>query len=555
MNLLSALANTAWLMSNWPEARRFRRGLATPAHAQEIVLSRLLKQHSDSAYGQAHGFAGIHSYEEFARRVPLLDYAELEPWIHRIRRGELKVLTSDPVEHLIPTSGSTGARKLIPFTAGLQSDFNCALAPWIADLFRNKPGLIGGPAYWSISPSVKVETDEPSAVPIGFESDNRYLGGFRQRLVDTVMAAPAALRLVTDMESFRHLTLLCLLRCRELRLISVWHPSFLSLLLDSLPRHWNELLDDLRRGSSGRTRDLPPAVRHTVSARPMRERVAELERADPTRPETLWPSLKVISCWSDAHAEPAACDLQRRFPSVLIQPKGLLATEAFVTIPFACKHPLAIRSHFFEFLDDTDAVHRAHELKVGTRYQVIVTTSGGLWRYRLQDLVEVTGFVGQTPSLRFLGKSGNVSDRCGEKLAEGFVSQAIRETTTRLGISSCFTMLAPEEVELGWRYVLYLEGIAPEELAASLEAALRANPHYAWCRDLGQLHPIRVESIESGGYETFVTREMAEGRCLGEIKPTALSRRTGWQFKLRYSPAADSNSADNVRGPMITDRR
>lgn len=542
MNLLSALANTAWLMSNWPEARRFRRGVATPAHAQEIVLSRFLKQHSDSAYGQAHGFAGIHSYEEFVRRVPLLDYAELEPWIHRIRRGELKVLTSDPVEHLIPTSGSTGARKLIPFTAGLQSDFNCALAPWIANLCRNKPGLIGGPAYWSISPSVKVETDQPSAVPIGFESDSRYLGGFRQRLVDTVMAAPAALRLVTDMESFRHLTLLCLLRCRELRLISVWHPSFLSLLLDALPRHWDELLDDLHRGSSDRTEGLPPAVRRALATRPMPESVAELKRADPTQPETLWPSLKVISCWSDAHAESAARELQRRFPSVLIQPKGLLATEAFVTIPFAGQHPLAIRSHFFEFLDDGGAVHRAHELRAGARYEAVVTTSGGLWRYRLRDRIEVTGFVGQTPSLRFLGKGGNVSDRCGEKLAEDFVGQATRETMTRLGITPRFAMLAPEEDELGWRYVLFLEGAAPEELAATLDTALRANPHYAWCRDLGQLRRLQVALVVSG-YETYVRFEMERGRRLGEIKPCALSPQTGWSAQFRQAARVGHGNA------------
>jgi len=46
-------------------------------------------------------------------------------------------------------------------------------------------------------------------------------------------------------EAFRWTTLLMLLRARELRLISVWHPSFLALLFEPLPLWWDGLLDDL----------------------------------------------------------------------------------------------------------------------------------------------------------------------------------------------------------------------------------------------------------------------------------------------------------------------
>jgi hypothetical protein len=35
---------------------------------------------------------------------------------------------------------------------------------------------------------------------------------------------------------------------RELRLVSVWHPSFLTLLLEALPRHRDRLVEDLARG-------------------------------------------------------------------------------------------------------------------------------------------------------------------------------------------------------------------------------------------------------------------------------------------------------------------
>src|SRR6185369_1456475 len=98
-----------------------------------------------------------------------------------------------------------------------------------------------------------------------------------------------------------------------------------------------------------------------------------------------------------------------------IQSKGLLATEAFVSIPWEAQHPVAVMSHFFEFASANGEILLAHELRHGETYSVIVTTAGGLWRYRLGDLVEVDGLAAATPSLRFLGRGTSVTDLCGEK--------------------------------------------------------------------------------------------------------------------------------------------
>jgi hypothetical protein len=42
---------------------------------------------------------------------------------------------------------------------------------------------------------------------------------------------------------------------------------------------------------------------------------------------------------------------------------------------------LAVRSHFFEFVSADGKVRLAHELSDGAEYSVLLTTSGGLWRY------------------------------------------------------------------------------------------------------------------------------------------------------------------------------
>jgi hypothetical protein len=541
MQLSATIANSLWTASNLPGYFRFRRALQESANAQQVKLRELIERNANTAFGKAHGLQAISSYEEFARRVPVSDYATLEPWIARIKRGEANVLTREPVTHLVPTSGSTGARKLIPFTAGLQREFNAAIGSWLADLTRQFPALIGGPAYWSITPTLGSRTQEESAVPVGFDADTSYLGGNRRKLADAVMAVPPQVAGLKSLETFRHQTLLHLLLCRELRLISVWHPSFLTLLLDALPSYWEELITNVEYG----TEDTPACSR----------RATELRATDPFQPEMLWPKLRVVSCWGDAAATFGLEELRRRFPNTFLQPKGLIATEAFVTLPMENRYPLAVVSHFFEFIDESSRVHGVDTLRENAEYEVVVTTAGGLWRYRLGDRVRVTGWLGKTPSLKFLGRGESVSDYFGEKLSEAFVAETLRHV---FGSNPPrFALLAPDEDDQGCRYTLYVEGAADSDWARSLEEALRQNPHYSYCRDLQQLLPPRIFKINERGFEAFVHRHTGVGARLGDVKPSLLSRQVGWSeiFHGRYCAATDAIRGGRASGRCDTSAR
>src|SRR5262249_33770857 len=156
----------------------------------------------------------------------------------------------------------------------------------------------------------------------------------------------------------------------------------------ALPRHWESLVADIASG--GCRCPLPASLRRDLHlpARPVRAK--ELEDVVPEPYQTLlhlqqsfagtlWPRLRVVSCWGDAHGELALTEIQSRLPGIFVQPKGLLATEAVVTIPFAGAWPLALRSHFFEFIDERGRTRLADELEDSGEYEVVVTTSGGLW--------------------------------------------------------------------------------------------------------------------------------------------------------------------------------
>jgi hypothetical protein len=508
MNWPATIANSLWLAAGLPAAASFRRALNYPAEVQERLLLDQIARHEDTAFGRKYGFKQIKSYEDFSGRLPIVTYEEIEPWIQRIKNGEVRVLTSDPVTHLVPTSGSSGARKLIPFTKALQRQFDNAIAPWMADLARQNPGIVAGPAYWSISPPITNDFPEPSPVPIGFSDDAEYLGGLKGRLVRAALVAPQDLPAGCGGDAFRYETLKCLLLARDLRLVSVWHPSFLTLLLDALPAKWDRLLSDIGAFDYRRS--------------------AELRRCHPADVKSIWPNLAVISCWGDGMAELPLKELGQRMPNVMIQPKGLLATEACVTIPIGNQHPLAICSHFFEFIDGQGKVRRCHELMTNETYEVVVTTTGGLWRYRLGDCVQVTGFIGRTPSLRFLGRAGNVSDRFGEKLSESFVADTIQELVGLNANLNGFALMAPSQILNGWCYTLYVGGHLSSDAVEKLEVMLCRNPHYKVCRQLGQLQPAQVRMVGAGAYERYVAHLTSQGMKLGDIKPASLSTLETW---------------------------
>ena len=507
--MIGGLAHRAWVTLNLRRDRRFRRALPDPERAQDDLLKSYLYRNADTVLGRRYGLDRIDSVEKYRQQVPIRSYDEMADDVERTRKGESNVLTRDDVVRLVPSSGSTSARKLIPFTRRSQEEFQRAVGPWIVDLHRRRPRALSGRAYWAVSPKATgPATHESGPVPIGFDDDAEVLGGIAARLVDRVMAVPSSVRHIEDLDAFRLETLRHLLAARDLSLISVWHPSFLTLLLDALPGHWERLLDEL----------------------PLR-RARELRALGPDDPVAIWPHLEIVSCWCDAHAAHPAHDLERRLPGVAIEAKGLLATEAVVTLPYLERHPLAVCSHVFEFLDDAGRAHGAHHLQDGADYALVVTTGGGLYRYRLGDRVRVRGFLGRTPCLEFLGRDDRVSDLRGEKLSEGFVARVLRELLDDVAGQVGFAMVAPEENPDStpfYRLFLEIDSEPPDDLAQRVEDRLRENPHYALARSLGQLRPADALRVESGAHHRYLEAKRQSGQRLGDVKPAALEVGSGW---------------------------
>ncbi|MDJ0849752.1 MAG: GH3 auxin-responsive promoter family protein [Myxococcota bacterium] len=527
----------AWLFASWPHARRLRRALRDPGANQTRLLERTLAGNARSAFGRHHGFAEIASVRDYQRRVPIRTYEDYDDWLARVRGGEQRVLCEQPVERFVPSSGSTRAAKLVPYTPALRAEFARALGAWIVDLYGRRPELLRGRSYWCITPPVPFHDEEASSVPIGFSDDSEYVGGRFGRLVASTFAVHPRVQEVRAIDAFRYVTALELLRARDLALVSVWHPSFLTLLFDDLREHWESLVRDVRSGDVHAPVEIEPTLAETFRSRPRPRRADELRGLGPGRWPEVWPRLRLVSAWGDGHARGPFESLQAALPGVELQAKGLLATEMFATVPFAGGFPPALESHFFEFLDAQQRPRLVSELADGEEYSLVVTTGGGLYRYRTHDRVRVEGRVYGTPSLRFVGKEDCISDRCGEKLSEGFVAGCIARALDAEREAPRFAMLAPEGPAGGSAYTLYVESaFAPSRaLASRLERELRENPHYRTCRELGQLGPLRVYRVQADAHALFIDWKRVQGRRLGDIKPTALSADDGWSSRFAGS--------------------
>jgi hypothetical protein len=507
----------------------------------DIVQARLLQDilsgNSATAFGREHGFSRLRTVREYQERVPVRDYAELEPYIERIAEGERSVLTAEAVESFALSSGSSASSKLIPYTPSLLVDFRRGITPWLLGLYLEHPSLLLGKSYWQVSPVGPTRGLSSGGIPIGFGEDSAYFGRFRGALVRATLAVPEYVASIAAVDAFRFETLRHLLACGNLRFISVWNPSFFTLLLADVVSLAPSLIHRIRTDGSGKRANQLRRIFDEYKG-------CEFTRRDShgrTLSEALWPKLRVISCWCDAGAREAASRLQAAFPSVLIQPKGLIATEGMMTLPWRAEGPaLAIRSHFFEFLEvGTDTPKLAHELEIGRTYAIVLTTSGGLYRYRIGDLVEGTGWIAQCPLLRFCGKEGDVSDMVGEKLNGVHVVRAVECVFARYGFLPTFWMVAPERGHPAPRYTIYLQskGSVPNELIFALEAALGENFHYAYARRLGQLAPLKVFLIdpESAPEADYLRVQAASGRRIGGIKRPQFDRTTGWNEVFRPS--------------------
>lgn len=90
---------------------------------QESLLIKLLKTARNVEYGRQYNFSEIFGYEEFSQQVPPVHFSELSSYVERIKDGEANLLWPGTTSRFAVSSGTTGQGKHIPiFKDRLKAD-------------------------------------------------------------------------------------------------------------------------------------------------------------------------------------------------------------------------------------------------------------------------------------------------------------------------------------------------------------------------------------------------------------------------------------------------
>src|SRR5215211_2914981 len=532
-----------------PRSLRHFKGLCgTPVQAQDRLLRQILEANAGTEFGRRHGFGDITSLQQFQERVPISTYEDLEPYIKEEMNGRPNQLTKEPPVLFTTTSGTTGARKYIPMTReGKQAKSHLTWL-WFCGLYRDHPGIVGGRILSVVSP--EVESHAPSGVPVGAESGHGYRT--MPGPVRSMYTAPYPVFAMEDYEA-KYYTLLRLAAGQDISCIATVNPSTVLLLGDRLAQHTEPIIRDVRDGTLSPTFPVPQELRQSLHLRPDPQRAKHLERAAAAgggvlRPGLAWPKLAAIGCWKGGTVGAYLTRFDTLFPQrPPIRDFGYYATELRGSVPLSDQGDAgvtAVGTNVVEFhpADDDRAPEgrrllTVDQLQVGQRYFVYVTNASGLYRYDINDIVEVAGHYGKTPLIRFIQKGKVVVSFTGEKLYETQVIAAVDQALAALGGRYHFIAAVAELVDGTTPRLVFLAEFDDEitdpdgsALVDRLDAALGdQSEEYQTKRKSLRYGPPVIRVVRPGEFDRYRRRMVETGqRADGQFKVLRLTSDTAF---------------------------
>lgn len=517
MSFLSQAAHKAIQVYQKSSHRRFVAGLSDLEGLQRRklqgtleYLKPLLKERSV-----------VSDYKEFREKFPITSYHDYKDLFNSERISPDQTIPE--VVRFQPTSGSTDTLKWIPYTQELLKDFDSALGPWLYDFYSSYPEVLKGPHYWSLSWLPQDLRDEGVRL-----NDTELFPVWKRLLLKQTMAVMEPVDLAGSSESSLFATLAFLIDRKDLSFASVWSPTYWLTLLKILETHQEALALSLIEGRWVLYENELTQVECPHNP----ERGEELlENADP---HVLWPHLKALSCWTTSTSAVFAKDIENRFPTLKVIGKGLWATEGVVTIPFQGHYTLASQSHFYEFEDvESGYVLPSWELRIGQKVSPIITTTGGLIRYKMQDVLEVTGFNKKTPCLNFLGRADGV-DMVGEKISSLRAQEILADLSNLTQHQKSYLFAVKSENTQYYCAILNDQGDASlADLSKKLEDLLMQSFHYKLARELQQLSPAQV-LVNKKVHEKYLQLHLNRGMVLGNIKTESLRLISGKELQENF---------------------
>nr|XP_043626255.1 jasmonoyl--L-amino acid synthetase JAR4-like [Erigeron canadensis] len=400
------------------------------------TLNKILKDNWEAEYLKKWGiFDGTTDPKTYSSCVPLVTHKDIEPYVQKIADGvPFPVLTTgNPITAFALSSGTTqGKRKYIPyndiFIKTSMQVYQTSFA------FRNKefPIKNGGKALNFIYGGKHFTTKSGLlAAPASTNINHSKLFKKTMKAIQTPACSPDEVIFGLEFQQSLYCHLLCgLIFHEEIQVVSSNFAHSIVHSFRTFETVWEELCNDIRTGVLS-ARITVPCVRNAMAKilKPNPELADEIHNKClgltnwyGLIPE-IFPNTKYIYGIMTGSMAPYLEKLRHYAGGVPLQSGDYGASEGWIGVNVNPELPPEMTTFvvlpnigYFEFIPlgqihdpdlgsvlvEPESVVGLTDVKVGEEYEVVITSFAGLYRYRLGDVVKVTGFHNSTPKLQFI---------------------------------------------------------------------------------------------------------------------------------------------------------
>ena len=435
---------------------KLKKASRDPRRAQEKTLRSILDYAKDTVYGKEHDFAWIleakddtELYSRYREKVAAQDYESLRPYVERHKNGEAGILFPGKPVMYATTSGTTKEPKWIPITKEYLSNIYGKMTKvWLYNFLKNRPKVYKGKII------AVVGTPEEGHAPDGTVYGS--VSGVTRRdcpnFVKKLYTNPFEVYEIKDYTA-RYYTIMRMGIELNTTLCVTANPSTVLEMQNTVDTYYDMMCDDIEKGTLSASMDIPDRIRQACAPflKPNPERAAELrelkKKYGRVLPKHYWPDMQILNVWHCGNTRVYLDKMKGFYPEgMLNQEFGYFASE--------CRFGLVIddtdyttlfpHMHYYEFVaeEELESENRhflqLYELQQGKRYCPFVTTFAGMYRYDMNDLVEVgTPFL-NTPRVFMIQKVNGIVTMTGEKLHERQFINAVHEAEKALNMPTKF---------------------------------------------------------------------------------------------------------------------
>lgn len=378
--------------------------LKYPLEVQQEVLQDLISFAKKTKIGYRYDFSSIRNYEEFHQRVPIVTYEDIADDISDSRNGEDNIFWPTPIKWYAKSSGTTHAKsKFIPVSVASLEDCHYKAGKDMLSLYINN------------NPDAQLFTGK--SLRLGgsqehYRNEKSYFGDLSAIITDN-------LPLWAEINTTPSL---------EVSLMSEWEAKLNAMIAESSQENVTSLVG------------VPSWMLVLLNKLMLVNNQTALSN--------IWPNIEVYF-----HGGVSFRPYKRQFDQLFAQHSLQYyeiynASEGFFAIQdrngsdeLLLMLDYGIFYEFIPFGEPDSAIIPLAKVELGKSYNLVITTNGGLWRYKIGDVIK---FVSLSPyRIQISGRTKHYINAFGEELVIENADRAIELVANEMGLTIIDYTAAP----------------------------------------------------------------------------------------------------------------